>query len=313
MLKQNIIRVPEGCPTMNEALELAVVLFSERNECTRENPVKIEVGEGKHEMVGVAAAPGNHCGHLTHVSCNNIIIVGKGKDKTTILGAFCVDGKKNVKIEQLTVANGCYGFFCTGSGSNVDVTECCAKNCIFAGMCVVGGATATATRCDFMENGGTGVTCHCYSNVTLNGSTMHRNGGHGLSADDHAVVDLCGTETDIHSNQNNGICARKNAKVNIHLASQHNITHDNVEDNRYQDTGGSIANINANGTFTHVEELYIDSDHDTDTDSDDDEDDGDDHDDHDDVTYNITDIMNQLASGNITQEQFDELNASLTH
>ena len=101
--------------------------------------------------------------------------------------------------------------------------------------------------------------------------------------------------------------------MNIHLASQHNITHDNVEDNRYQDTGGSIANINANGTFTHVEELYIDSDHDTDTDSDDDEDDGDDHDDHDDVTYNITDIMNQLASGNITQEQFDELNASLTH
>ena len=52
---------------------------------------------------------------------------------------------------------------------------------------------------------------------------------------------------------------------------------------------------------------------DTDTDSDDDEDDGDDHDDHDDVTYNITDIMNQLASGTITQEQFDELNASLTH
>ena len=42
VLKQNVILVPEGCPTMDQAMELAVV-FSERNECTRENPVKVEV------------------------------------------------------------------------------------------------------------------------------------------------------------------------------------------------------------------------------------------------------------------------------
>ena len=34
-LKQNVIRVPEGCLTMNQAMELAVMFF-ERNECTRE-------------------------------------------------------------------------------------------------------------------------------------------------------------------------------------------------------------------------------------------------------------------------------------
>ena len=44
VLKQNVIRVPEGCPTMTQAMELAVI-FSERNECTRENPVKVKVGE----------------------------------------------------------------------------------------------------------------------------------------------------------------------------------------------------------------------------------------------------------------------------
>jgi hypothetical protein len=47
VLKQNVIRVPEGCPTVNQAMDLAVV-FSERNECTRENPVQVEVGEGEH-------------------------------------------------------------------------------------------------------------------------------------------------------------------------------------------------------------------------------------------------------------------------
>ena len=103
VLKQNVIRVPEGCPTMNQAMDLAVI-FSERNECTRENPVKIEVGDGEHEMVGVQ---GNYLGSLTHVSCSNITIIGKGKGKTTILGGFLVDGKQNVKIEQLAVMLKC--------------------------------------------------------------------------------------------------------------------------------------------------------------------------------------------------------------
>jgi hypothetical protein len=36
------------------------------------------------------------------------------------------------------------------------------------------------------------------------------------------------------------------------LPSQHNTSHGNVGDDRRQDSGGSIANINADGTFTHV-------------------------------------------------------------
>ena len=102
MLKQNVIRVPEGCPTMNQALELAVV-FSERNKCTRVDPVQVLVGEGEHVMVGVASD--DYTGLLTHVSCSTITIVGKGKGRTTILGGFYVNGKQNVKMEQLSVTN----------------------------------------------------------------------------------------------------------------------------------------------------------------------------------------------------------------
>jgi hypothetical protein len=123
---------------------------------------------------------------------------------------------------------------------------------------VIKGATVTATRCDFMENGHHGAAC-CDANtkVRLNDSTMHHNGQDGLYAYEHAVVDLHGTKTDIHSNKWNGIYANANGKVNIRVPSQHNTTHDNVDGNRNQFTGGSIANINADGTFTHVEEVNV--------------------------------------------------------
>jgi hypothetical protein len=257
VLKQNIIRVPEGCPTVHQAMELAVI-FTERNECTRENPVKVEVGEGDHVMVGVASDeyPGTH----THVSCSNITIVGKGKGKTTMLGGFSVNGKQNVKMEQFSATNqGGYGLYCDGSGTNVDVMECSFKKCSHSGLGVGSGATVTATRCDFMENGVNGVECsEANTKVRLNDSTMHHNPFDGLYADEHSVVDLHGTKTGIHSNKQVGIFAYGNAKVNIHLPSQHNTSHDNASQrNRAQGSGGSIANINADGTFTHVEEVDI--------------------------------------------------------
>jgi hypothetical protein len=86
----------------------------------------------------------------------------------------------------------------------------------------------------------------------LNDCTMHHNGNHGLWALNGAVVDLHGTKTDIHSNKIHGIRAYSHAKVNIHLPSQHNTTHGNVGQDRVQQSGGSIANINADGTFTHA-------------------------------------------------------------
>jgi len=131
--------------------------------------------------------------------------------------------------------------------------KCAVKECGDDGMHVRGGATVTATQCEFMENGRYGVRCHnANTKARLNDCTMHHNGLNGLYAVDHGVVDLHGTKSDIHSNKQVGIYAFADAKVNIHLPSQHNTTHDNVGDNRFQFRGGSIANINVDGTFTHV-------------------------------------------------------------
>jgi hypothetical protein len=133
------------------------------------------------------------------------------------------------------------------------VLKCVVKECGRSGMYVYNGATVTATQCEFMENGEYGVFCYgANTKARLNDSTIHHNGTHGLNAYDHAVVDLHGTKTDIHFNKSRGIVAHNRAKVNIHLPSQHNTTHDNVREDRHQEHGGSIANINTDGTFTHV-------------------------------------------------------------
>jgi hypothetical protein len=73
-------------------------------------------------------------------------------------------------------------------------------------------------------------------------------------------VDLHGTKMVIHSNKGDGITALDCAKVNIHLPSQHNTSHGNVGVDRFEHGGGSIANINADGTFTHVPAVEEESD-----------------------------------------------------
>jgi len=249
MMAQNVIRVPRGCSTVEKAMDLAVI-FSERKEYTEADPLKIRVDEGVHEIVG------DQWGRM-NVTCSHITFAGKGKDQTTVRGGIKVENQQNVKFEELTITNQSgsgRGLQLQGSETTVDMLKCVVKGCRFTGMAVYGGATVTATQCEFMENGENGVYCSgANTKARLYDCTMHHNGTHGLRAYNRAVVDLHGTKTDIHSNWNGyGIAAADRAKVNIHLPSQHNTSHDNVRGDRYQYGGGSIANINADGTFTHV-------------------------------------------------------------
>ena len=138
-----------------------------------------------------------------------------------------------------------------GENAACEIVECAAQQCSVYGLCVWG-SNVTATRCEFMENGEKGVFCAgANTKARLKNCQIHHNGTHGLCAFDHAVVDLHGTKTDVHSNKRHGIRASSRAKVNIHLPSQHNTSHDNVGEDRRQEGGGSIVNINADGTFTY--------------------------------------------------------------
>ena len=197
------------------------------------------------------------------VTRSHITFVGSGKDKTMIHGGFEVVNQQNVRFEELTVTNQ-HGnaLYLSGSETNVDMLKCVVKECYHFGMYMHRGATVTATQCEFTKNCEDGVYCgNGNTKARLNDCTIHHNGGNGLIAvgdgliavghdgqSCNAVVDLHGSKTDIHSNQDRGIhcCC---ANVNIHLPSQHNTSHDNVGEDQRQSNGGSIANINADGTI----------------------------------------------------------------
>ena len=94
---------------------------------------------------------------------------------------------------------------------------------------------------------GTCTVCTCTdrsrnTKLRLNDCTMHHN-GNGLYASDHAVVDLYGENTDIHSNTQFGIFAASDGKVQIHLPSHHNTSHDNTMQDRVQYDGGTVTNV----------------------------------------------------------------------
>jgi len=248
VMAQNLIRVPQGCPTVEKAMDLAVI-FSERKEYTETEPLKIRLDEGVHEIAGNYT----NTSPRLNVTCSHITFVGKGKDQTTIRGGFKVENQQYVKFEELTVTSSAYGFWLRGSETSVDVLKCAVKECGSTGMYVRSGATVTATECEFMENGGHGVICEgANTTARLNECKVHHNGGDGLWAYHNAVVDLHGTKTNIHSNKRHGIRTYTRGKVNIHLPSQHNTSHDNGIEDRHQERGGSIANINTDGTFTHT-------------------------------------------------------------
>jgi hypothetical protein len=91
----------------------------------------------------------------------------------------------------------------------------------------------------------------------LNDCTMHHTiTTMGIMVCGHFVLSwiFMGQKTVIHSNKRYGIRAVYRGKVNIHWLSQHNTCtpQGNVGEDRHQQSGGSIANINAIGTFTHV-------------------------------------------------------------
>jgi hypothetical protein len=91
VLAQNTIRVPQGCPTVEKAMALAVV-FSAQKVYTETDPLKIQMGKGVHEIVG------NDYRYVLNVTCSHITFVGKGKDQTTIRGGFKVENQQHVKF-----------------------------------------------------------------------------------------------------------------------------------------------------------------------------------------------------------------------
>ena len=231
-MHQNLIRVPQGCPTVKKAMALAKI-FSERKEYTEADPLTIQIEKGVHDILGKSKA--------LNVTCSHIAFVGKGKSQTTINGGFRVENQQNVTFEELVVTNPTgYGMRLQGSETKVAVLKCSVTECWYDGLYAVDGATVTATQCAFMGNGGCGVYGGTNTTTRLNDCKVHHNGETGLHASRHALVDLHGTKTEIHSNKMYGIHASNCAQITIHLPLRHNTSHGNIRSDQVKQNGGCV-------------------------------------------------------------------------
>ena len=231
------ICVPEDVLNLDLAMAVARI-FSLRKVYTRNNTIKIVLGEGEYEV------DGDYHKQLI-VTCNNVTFTGRGSSKTTVRGGLHMTNRMNVFVKYMNVTNphhrGC-SFRMEGVETNIEVVECTVTNGRI-GMFVRGGATVTATQCAFMENEQAGVcAANPHTKVRLNDCTMHHNTD-GVIANDHAAVLLHGKNTDIHSNRDCGIGASNHGKILIHLPKQHKTSHDNEKQNRSQLFKGTITNV----------------------------------------------------------------------
>jgi hypothetical protein len=244
-LNSRTIRVPQDRRTIQRAVKLANIL-SVRIQYTTLQPLRIVIDEGEYPANG---------GKCINVNVNHVAFVGKGPDKTFIVGGFYV-ANRQITFEGLSISapRGC-GLSFNGRETMVIVSNCDVQKCRGHGMFVETGAIVTATRCNFFRNGavglrGYGVHCHDRGLARLNDCTMHHNDDEGLFVS-NASVHLYGQKTEIYCNQGIGMYATKRGLISIHLPTTHNTSHDNTNHDQQENGLGSIANINADGTFTH--------------------------------------------------------------
>lgn len=217
--------------TLQDSINVAIS-FSERRVYTREDPIRIQLEEGTHEILNT------YCKRMT-VNCSNILLIGKGN--TTILGGLYILNQVNIALQHLSISNpegyglqikdNCY--YDIGR-INVIMKDVTVQHCKTFGVEIGGGGenvALVATTCQFNHNldagvfaaGSTGnISSSIDSNekVKLVNCKMQHN-KNGLVVTDQAAVNVYGTLTSIDHNNNYGIWACNAGAVYLHVSMQH--------------------------------------------------------------------------------------------
>ena len=99
-----------------------------------------------------------------------------------------------------------------------------------------------ATRCEFANSNFGARVFGSLTSATFNNCVFHDNDSYGIYGGSGATIHLHGEATAIHSNGSRGIFAVHSSEVLIHLASHHNTTYNNEEEDRSA-IGGTITNV----------------------------------------------------------------------
>jgi hypothetical protein len=159
MMAWNVIRVPQGCPTLEKAVAWAVI-FSAQKVYTVTHPLEIRLDRGVHEIVGYEDEYGFHHIVLT-VTCSHVTFVGKGHDQTTIRGGIFVQNQQRggeVGIQSLTLMSSTQaGLLVTGQTTTVSVADCNIEDSWLDGIAACDGANVNVTNTSVTRNGRYGV------------------------------------------------------------------------------------------------------------------------------------------------------------
>ena len=218
--------------TLQESINVAIS-FSKRRVYTREDPIRIHLEEGTHEILNT------YCKRMT-INCSNILLIGKG-EKTTILGGLYVLDQVNIALQHLSISNPeGYGLqikdncYYDNGRIIVFMKDVTVQHCKTFGVEIGGGGenlALVATTCQFNYNSDAGVFA-AGSTGNISGSTdsnkkvklvnckMQHN-KNGLVVTDQGAVNVYGTLTSIDHNNNYGIWACNAGVVYLHVSTQH--------------------------------------------------------------------------------------------
>jgi hypothetical protein len=134
------------------------------------------------------------------------------------------------------------GLHASGAGTKMILKNVKVENCQNNGVYVWRGATLDATGCHFHQNGGIGV--HVFGSTTtarLTNCTSHDNKSDGVIAYDGSVVDLMGEGTSVHDNEGHGLSASDRGTINVYQPCVLNdMSHGNKLKNINMEDGGCV-------------------------------------------------------------------------
>ena len=239
------ICIPYDFPTMEKAMR---VIETIPKQYTEASPLVVELGKGEHQITS-SFTDSQGYKYLTTlgIKLNNISVVGKGKDETTILGGFGIWEKENITFKNMTVTNTSKdGIGINMSDSKVKLIDVALKGSDYAAFYTSFSSSETkvkATRCEFANSPYGAYVIGSLVSTTFKNCVFHDNSNDGIYGTQSATIHLHGEATAVHSNGDTGIGAYRSGKVIIHLPSNHNTIYNNGREDRDTMNGGTITNV----------------------------------------------------------------------
>ena len=236
---EEVLRVSQGGRLLAEGRSLMEALevcegLAEQGVFDRRAELVVVLGRGVHEVVGTWRSPWADTYQKTlSVPFDNMSFVGQGERETIVEGCLVVEKGRTVSFEGVTVKDSSVaGLFATGARTQMVLQNVKVEN-NHNGVQVRDGAKLDATECHFHQNRGDGVSVKgSTTTARLTNCTSHHNKDHGVVASCGAWVDLMGEGTSVHDNEGHGLSANDESTINVYQPCVLNdMSHGNKDEN----------------------------------------------------------------------------------